>query len=285
MADLPDLGVYTTAERGFMEAIAADPGDETARLAHLDWLDENGRTAKADYIRAVRELHAHPGMNCGTMYCAERSPDGLCDDCRTFKRLSRDVRAATENNATAGVTPCDRCDQREHGNHKWCAACADTGDYAQIWSPARLVTERSERYTRPGEHFRPGLGYERGYVARAWASLDLLFVRSSAAHPEVTWAPTPLLAALLRWHPIENVFVYTFSAVAVGGQYQYFRGGRVEPESPYRLPEPIFDALDTPLTDTLDTGVTAREAPPDHVLGAAIATYARNWIKTHLPVE
>lgn len=40
---------------GFMRAIAANPSDETARLAFRDWLEENGDPVRAEFIRVQTE--------------------------------------------------------------------------------------------------------------------------------------------------------------------------------------------------------------------------------------
>ncbi len=51
-------------ERGFLEAICAHPADDTARLVYADWLDENDRPARAEFIRAEIELaHTPPGTD------------------------------------------------------------------------------------------------------------------------------------------------------------------------------------------------------------------------------
>ena len=35
----------------FLRAIAADPADDTVRLAFADWLDEQGEADRAEFIR------------------------------------------------------------------------------------------------------------------------------------------------------------------------------------------------------------------------------------------
>ena len=79
--------------------ILADPGDDTVRLVYADWLEENGRSERAGFVRVQIEIARHPGMNCGSMYCSERGPEGLCDDCRRFKRLRKRERELAERHA------------------------------------------------------------------------------------------------------------------------------------------------------------------------------------------
>jgi uncharacterized protein (TIGR02996 family) len=43
-------------EAAFLDALAANPADDTARLVYADWLDEHGEPAKAEYLRLVVAL-------------------------------------------------------------------------------------------------------------------------------------------------------------------------------------------------------------------------------------
>ena len=43
-------------ERSLYSAILADPDDDTVRLAYADWLDENGQSERAEFIRVQIEL-------------------------------------------------------------------------------------------------------------------------------------------------------------------------------------------------------------------------------------
>ena len=40
-------------EAAFLEALKANPADDTTRLVYADWLDEHGEPAKAEYLRLV----------------------------------------------------------------------------------------------------------------------------------------------------------------------------------------------------------------------------------------
>lgn len=48
-------------EAAFLEALKANPADDTARLVYADWLDENDQPQKAQYLRAVVDLARLPG--------------------------------------------------------------------------------------------------------------------------------------------------------------------------------------------------------------------------------
>ena len=45
-----------TTDAGFMEAIIADPADDTPRLIYADWLDEHGQEERAEFIRVQCEI-------------------------------------------------------------------------------------------------------------------------------------------------------------------------------------------------------------------------------------
>jgi uncharacterized protein (TIGR02996 family) len=47
-------------ESAFLEAILADPDDDSPRLIYADWLDERGDADRAEFIRVQCALHAAP---------------------------------------------------------------------------------------------------------------------------------------------------------------------------------------------------------------------------------
>jgi uncharacterized protein (TIGR02996 family) len=53
-------GTMTSDERAFLDAIREQPNDDTARLVYADWLTENGRSDRAEFIRADIELARTP---------------------------------------------------------------------------------------------------------------------------------------------------------------------------------------------------------------------------------
>jgi uncharacterized protein (TIGR02996 family) len=40
-------------EQSFLDALAANPADDTTRLVYADWLDERGESAKSEYLRLI----------------------------------------------------------------------------------------------------------------------------------------------------------------------------------------------------------------------------------------
>jgi uncharacterized protein (TIGR02996 family) len=49
-------------EAAFLQALHADPTDETTWLALADWLDDDGQGERAELVRLVRRLRALPVM-------------------------------------------------------------------------------------------------------------------------------------------------------------------------------------------------------------------------------
>jgi uncharacterized protein (TIGR02996 family) len=49
-------GANMTTERDLLRAVAREPDDDAPRLAHSDWLEEQGQTERAEFIRAQVRL-------------------------------------------------------------------------------------------------------------------------------------------------------------------------------------------------------------------------------------
>src|SRR5262249_4647574 len=49
-------GPPMTEEQAFLDALKANPADDTTRLVYADWLDDHGESAKAEYLRLVAAL-------------------------------------------------------------------------------------------------------------------------------------------------------------------------------------------------------------------------------------
>ena len=75
-----------SAEAAFLEALKANPADDTTRLVYADWLDEHDEAAKAAYLRAVVDLTTHAGGTpeyteaATRLYTAARESDALWRD-------------------------------------------------------------------------------------------------------------------------------------------------------------------------------------------------------------
>ena len=60
----------TSDERAFLDAICEQPHDDTARLVYADWLTENGRADRAEFIRGEIELPRTPPDTDSAEVCA-----------------------------------------------------------------------------------------------------------------------------------------------------------------------------------------------------------------------
>lgn len=54
-------------EAAFLEALTANPADDTARLVYADWLDEHDQPQKAEYLRAVAALADQPDLSANDL--------------------------------------------------------------------------------------------------------------------------------------------------------------------------------------------------------------------------
>lgn len=96
-----------TAELLLRQAVAANPADDQPRLAFADWLDGQGRTAQATYIRAecaLAGLLAPPRFHHPA--CTQHHPSVLCARCEWFitTRPKHETLTAASNLAIAA---CD----------------------------------------------------------------------------------------------------------------------------------------------------------------------------------
>ena len=71
-----------TDEQGLLAAIWAEPHDDTPRLVYADWLQENGRAGRAEFIRVQCERarskdDARTGFAGVTKQFAERFGDAV----------------------------------------------------------------------------------------------------------------------------------------------------------------------------------------------------------------
>lgn len=50
----------TPEEQPFLDAIIAEPADDRPRLVFADWLEEQGQSDRAEFIRVQCEIAAEP---------------------------------------------------------------------------------------------------------------------------------------------------------------------------------------------------------------------------------
>lgn len=185
-------------EAGFLKAIAADPADETARLAYADWLADRGDPRaefvrlSADFLRSVRGLadlrRAHPPEWLEAM-------DPLFNRVRllTVPELGEGIEAGTVT--ISFVAP---------------GATLSPGDaVAQVSTDKATIEVTAEECgvvlsvpMRPGDRVQPGdpilaflaLEVERSAVPPAWRPPD-----GQPAHAEAELEFSPDEAAVFEW--------------------------------------------------------------------------------------
>jgi uncharacterized protein (TIGR02996 family) len=67
-----------TEEPAFLQAIIADPEDDTPRLIYADWLDEHGQPERAEFIRLQCQL-ARPDQDYPRRRALEKREDHLLE--------------------------------------------------------------------------------------------------------------------------------------------------------------------------------------------------------------
>jgi uncharacterized protein (TIGR02996 family) len=83
----------TDRERGFLDAVLADPRDDFPRLVMADWLEEEGRAERAEFIRVQVELAA---LQC---LCKNRDGtfNGACAVCNSNELRRREREGLARN--------------------------------------------------------------------------------------------------------------------------------------------------------------------------------------------
>jgi uncharacterized protein (TIGR02996 family) len=82
----------------FLRAICEQPADDAPRLVFADWLDENGESERAEFIRVQCKLEeARQRAEVPHTCCTDDSDHGPCRTCEPFKRLHRRSRQLLED--------------------------------------------------------------------------------------------------------------------------------------------------------------------------------------------
>jgi uncharacterized protein (TIGR02996 family) len=108
---------------GLLQAILAEPGDDSLRLIYADWLDDEGQHERAEFIRVQVELarlegrtRVDPGCWCAELYVGEPCCDvcqGWEDRLAWLKHRERELLLATKPGQWSGV------DMSPHGFYDW----------------------------------------------------------------------------------------------------------------------------------------------------------------------
>lgn len=96
-------------EPALLAAINKHPDEDTPRLAYADWLDENGQSTRAEYIRTAIALSVYPPHRPA---CNHRWGAPKCRGCtwkRGWNRLASRIETLNNTNPTWAQFPCPDC--------------------------------------------------------------------------------------------------------------------------------------------------------------------------------
>jgi uncharacterized protein (TIGR02996 family) len=105
-----------THHEGFLAAILAEPEEDSHRLVYADWLDENGNSERAEFVRVQCRLARLDERHCGGYYC-HAGDDGstLHVDCGWWRLHARE----RELLEPGGLRHLPGPFWRAGGNHGW----------------------------------------------------------------------------------------------------------------------------------------------------------------------
>jgi uncharacterized protein (TIGR02996 family) len=106
-ATFPELKPMTPDEIAFIASIKANPEDDMPRLVFADWLEENGQSERAEFIRV--SIEAMRVFNSGD-HNGEVSPEN-CVTCQKYDALRKREKELRRD---------DYGWQIEHFGHPWC---------------------------------------------------------------------------------------------------------------------------------------------------------------------
>ena len=185
----------TPEERSFLDAILADPADDTVRLVYADWLEEHGRPERAEFIRLQVKL----GVWCN-MYPQEK---GLLDTYRTVWLGGMKCKAC--GGKGSGWQP------KEPSRYKaaWtCDFCRGTG--WQCWPLVRSMrrVDRSEDVDYIFPLVRSMRRVDRSEDVDYIFDIESTFTRGFVSKIELTceqFVAPGVAKTIFQWHPVTEV--------------------------------------------------------------------------------
>ncbi len=190
-------------QHAFWQHILTNPGEDAARLAYADWLDECDQAERAEFIRAQVGIAHTPACSpardasrvvraCRDIWPTPHKGKGSgphCGDCRQYVALrARENALLKAHESEWRAAPCPQCGglgktvvARTH-RYQDCRLCTGTGD---------LLKYRVSGHAGWYEQLHP-CKFGRGFVSEVEVRC-VVFMREGFA------------SALFRLHPIERV--------------------------------------------------------------------------------
>lgn len=226
-----------------LQAVLANPEENSVRLVFADWLEENGEPARAELIRLQVQLINHPIHHKAETGCPlRRREKALLDSHPEWSSLP------CRRCGGCGRTPCPDCIHwkgrvpptcRCGGSRRTdCSNCGGSGNL--------LKTTYRPGYDSPmGDRL---LSWVRGFInsvsltlAEAGEEVRECFVcgeqldrhdycaRCDASGRRPVWKPSPLAVALVRALPLTDLPLVGLTPYHNGTGYCWYNGARTHP--------------------------------------------------------
>lgn len=210
-------------------SIAADPAEDTPRLAFADWCEESGEPARAEFVRAGVRLaeidreraaggqhHNGPNRERSSLvtalwsYLLEHEAafrrSGPCPECGGRGKRRQDFNSGFRSRTVA------------------CPHCSDTGDRGG------LMEEQDGVVAKPGAfHYR--VEWSRGFPQAVHCTLADVLRRVDWPGRPPLWVPRPWALSVCRWWPVERFVLTSLRPVEIYGHRWTW--------TPAALPEPL----------------------------------------------
>ncbi len=247
------MSTVQSTRDGLLQAIAANPLDDTPRLMYADYLDEQDNDAdahRAEFIRLGVELERLADMPQSQYEFRVNPWDHEALDIRYQQLLT------AHGTEWRRARVCHHCEG--HGTLLGCAGdksnptcdrCWGTGDVGGLLR--RLMYSENDFHGRTEPVRIPE--WSRGFPLRIVVTQLDDCLESAAAISDTSYCPTPWFASVLRWHPVtECVSLITLpwasqdepSEVEYGWWKDTPTNRAVDPDDTDGLvPSPIFDVM------------------------------------------
>lgn len=283
----------TTDQTALLAAIVANPDEDTPRLIYADWLDESETDSdRAEFIRLQIQLHVKGGLNGKSFSRMNNLLDAHREKWLRVECQSPMCHKGKIAIGYAEGTDCPQCEDTGDiaGLTRGCSYCEGKGTGFSNATPCIVCSGTGKRNPTT---FRRGFPFEVGGCRLADVLIDVYdldsperpVTRQNGTHRRPltanAWQPTPWIRRVFTHHgTIRRVPLVGVDSVVIDGAAQLFRGGLIEPQSPYRIPEPLFDAMKGELIDTVGTGVVSKIYNAD-----ALAEAVADWIRSQMNKE
>lgn len=310
--------VRTDTETALLAAISKNPDEDDPRLRYSDWLEENGNSDRAEFIRVQCELASWNGKDeehcpdCGEHW---RWRVGIgyneSSDCEKGHRWSSITRIELVKREIALLAAhrdewlridCPRCRDLRRGGMKitQCPKCGDgDGDFGRL---TEITVHPWDANDNPFEAPTFPVNFVRGFPYSVTARLADVFERERLdprlgigprldqyTTPMGEWKPTALALRWLKHHPtLRRITISDFTPMHHTGSlrsgYSYV-GGEPGITTPYALPNILFHEVGWDGSEPTDHSHGYLVWKTAEEVKDRVAKTAADVIRTHLERE